>query len=345
MSFDFRPGARIDIDGRSLTAAEAGLETMRLTLGIATHGQAGLVVWPGSKFAGVRPGASISVALGQDETLVMRGAVSTVTELPERLLIMALDATAPLSQTRRSLTFRDMNAADMVSALAAEAGVDTETLDAGTTFPAYAIDNRLSLWRHLCELAALTGADLTSTPEGKLRFAVGSGAQARQLRKGAQIMDWGKARSMPVSSHVFGTHGAASSAGAQAWHQIDPDPLGEEPETALVPGVARSREIADAGARAAALRAARRASRARAVIFGDAAIRPAGSVEILDEDSAGLLAQAAGVPGVGSGGASYRVLTIRHELSPTTGFVTTLDLEGEVEDASALGALTGGLGL
>jgi hypothetical protein len=344
MSFAFRPGARIEIDGQSLDSAEAGLESASVTLAIGAHGQAALTLWPSSKFASTTPGSALSIALGEDKTLVLTGAVAAVAKRPDRLLIEALDATAAFSRTRRSTTFRDLDAADIVKALAAEAGVATATIDGGSTFAAYSIDNRSTLWRHLRALAALTGADLVATADGELRFAAGSGAQVRQLRKGVDLLHWRTETGPALSPPGFGPHGAASTAGPRNWHHLEPDPLGEAPPPAHVPGAARSREVADLAATAAARRAARVATRAYALMPGNAAVRPADTLEIVEQESGALLEQVAGAFGSGAGGSQFRVVTVRHRFDGLSGFTTALALEGAAADVSPAGVLGGGVG-
>jgi hypothetical protein len=345
MSFAFRPTAAIEIDGRRLTAAEAGLERLTVTLALAAHGYAQMVFWPGSKFADVRSGAALTLSLGEDDEVVLTGMVSTVSNRPDRAVIEGLDATGPLSRTRVSTTFRDQSIGDIVRDLAGRAGVTTDTVEGDLTLQAYSIDNRRSLWRHLTELALLTGADLGATPDGKLRFAAGSGAASRRLRHGAELLDWHTESGAKRTSPSFAAYGAASEAGAQNWHFVLPDPLGQATRTARIPGAVRSREVADTVARAAAIRAARAKSGGHALTLGAPKIRPADTIEI-----AGLAGGGPSLPGVGGlgGGESnrYRALAVRHRLDGTSGFTTALALEGMGDDASllgGLGALAGGL--
>ncbi len=49
--------------------------------------------------------------------------------------------------------------------------MDTDKVDGDLKLESYAVDTRRTLWRHLKDLAVLTGADLAADPEGKIRFA------------------------------------------------------------------------------------------------------------------------------------------------------------------------------
>jgi len=346
MSFAFRPTATIEIDGRSLTAAEAGLERLTVTLGVASHGHAELVLWPNSKFASAKPGAAFTLSLGEDNELALTGAISIASSRPSCIVIEALDATAPLSTTRVSTMFRDQSVGDIVRDLAGRADVAIDTVEGDLTLEAYSIDNRRSLWRHLSELAILVGTDLCASADGKLRFAAGSGSESRKLRRGADLIDWHTDSAMTGTSSKFAAYGASSEAGAQNWHFVLPDPLGQAAQTGRVPGAVRSREAAEAASKAAATRAARAKAGGRALTVGAPKIRPADTVEIEGLGGGGISLPGVGAIGLGGGEATqYRVLSVRHRLDGATGFTTALALEG-AEGASllgGLGALAGGL--
>ena len=344
MSFVFRPAATVEIDGRSLTAAEAGLERIEVVLGIGMHGFASLDLWPRSKFADAAPGAAAVVKLG-DET-VLTGKVSAVAKRAGSLRIEALDAAASLSTTRISATFRDLSVADIVDNLASEAGVDTDAVDGDLKLETYSVDTRKSLWRHLKDLAALCGADLAANPEGKLRFTISSGgAPKRTMRFGADLLEWRTVDRDEAPAPGFAAHGAASVGGSRSWHNLLPDPLGGSPAWSRIFGALRSREAADTAIKAAKIRAARSRTPAWSLTLGAPELRPGDVVEVSGLDGGGL-----SLPGVGGlggvGGTLYRAASIRHSFDGMSGFTTALELEGTGEDASlagALGAVAGGL--
>jgi prophage tail gpP-like protein len=348
MSFVFRPAATVEIDGQSLTAAEAGLERLEIVLAAGAHGFAALELWPRSKFASAAPGAVLIVSLGDGET-VLTGKVATVAKRASSLRIEALDATAPLSSTRISATFRDLSVADIVNNLAGEAGVGTDTVDGDLKLETYAVDTRRTLWRHLKDLAALTGADLSASSDGKLRFATPTGGAAkRRLRFGADLLEWRTVDRDQAPAPGFAAHGATSEGGSRAWHTLLPDPLGESPPWSRIFGALRSREAADTAIKAAQIRAARSKTPAWALTLGAPELRLGDVVEISGLDGGGISLPGVGDLGIGGagGGTPYRATSIRHCFDGTSGFTTALELEGTGEDASllgALGALAGGL--
>jgi hypothetical protein len=263
---------------------------------------------------------------------VLTGKVAAVAKRASSLRIEALDATAPLSSTRISATFRDLSIADIVSNLAAEAGVDTDTLDGDLKLETYSVDTRRTLWRYLKDLALLSGADLAASPDGKLRFTIPAGGAAkRTMRFGADLLEWRTVDRDETPAPGFAAHGAASEGGSRSWHNLLPDPLGASPPWSRILGALRSREAADTAIKAAQIRAARSKTPAWSLTLGAPELRPGDVVEISGLDGGGI-----SLPGVGDlggfGGAS--------------GFTTALELEGTGEDAlltGALGALARGL--
>jgi hypothetical protein len=149
-----RPSAVVTIDGRALNAAQAGLVRLRVVLGNGAHHWVELIVWPDSKFARVKPGASLAIALGKvdDEQDVMSGEVTSVLRAGDAVVIEGLSATRALSQARRSQTYVSQSIADIVRDLASE--VDVDEIDASLKLEAYVVDHRRSVWGHLLDPGA-----------------------------------------------------------------------------------------------------------------------------------------------------------------------------------------------
>ena len=348
MSFVFRPAAKVEIDGQGLTAAEAGLERLEVVLAVGAHGFAALELWPRSKFASAAPGAAVVVTLGDGET-VLTGKVAAVAKRASSLRIEALDATAPLSTTRISSTFRDLSVADIVNNLAGEAGVDTDTVDGDLKLESYAVDTRLTLWRHLKDSGGAHRGRPAANPDGKLRFTTPAGGAAkRTLRFGADLLEWRTIDRAETPAPGFAAHGATSEGGSRAWHNLLPDPLGASPPWSRIFGALRSREAADTAVKAAGRSGRRGADAGLGADPRRAGARPGDVVEISGLDGGGISLPGVGDVGIGGagGGTPYRAISIRHCFDGTSGFTTALELEGTGEDASllgALGALAGGL--
>src|SRR6185295_4686285 len=76
-----RPAVVVELAGRQLTAAEAGLGTLQVRLGRGTHDAATLTLWPRSKLATAGVGDPLAVQLGADPDAledVWAGAVTAV---------------------------------------------------------------------------------------------------------------------------------------------------------------------------------------------------------------------------------------------------------------------------
>ena len=310
-----RPSALVTIDGRALSAAEAGLVRLRVVLRNGAHHWTEIVVWPDSKFATAKPGASIAIALGtvDSEEDVLAGAVTSVLRAGDAVVIEGLSATAALSQTRRSQTYVSQSIADIVRDLAS--AVDVDEIEASVKLEAYSADQRRSVWGHLLDLAALSGAELGSSASGGLRFVpIRSGSATRTFRYGAEVLDWqiasnGKTEAAPDVV----PHGAGSEAGQQKWHWLLHDPVGTSGNPSRVIGGFHSREAADALAKALGARAQRAAFRGWVRLVGESKLRPGEIIEITD------------LPGANS--TPLRVVEVAHVFDAWA-FVTSASVEG-----------------
>jgi len=324
-----RPGVRLTVDGRTLTAAEAALVAVTVSLGPSgAHDPAEVMVWPSSRLAGTAPGARLSIALGPqgDEEDVWSGEVTGVAAGADGVVLDGLAATVALSRQRVSQTFLDRSLADVVRDLAAAAGAEIDEVQGDTRLPAYAIDDRRPVWEHLADLARLFGADLGASPAGALRFVPArSGIADWTLRFGADLLAWSGGAGKAPEAPAVAAHGAASEAGAEQWHWLlrSPAAAGAGSSAPLrIPGVVRTQDAAAAAGRALAQRAARAAWAGRFETTGRPAVRPGDLVAV-----AGL---PAGDPG------TLRVRSVAHRLDGRHGFRTTLNVEAAAAAGEAL---------
>ena len=327
MSFAHRPSARIEIAGQSLSAAEAGLQTLEVALGLGRHGRAELTLWTGSKFAGASAGEACTIELGAegDETLVLTGEIIARRQERDGIVLEALDKSGKLSRLRQTITFEDSSIDDIVSRIAGEADMSVQS-DAGDTLAIYYVTAHRPLWDHLRDLAALGGRDLHTGADGTLLFLEGGAGTDHTLRYGAELLGWTViAGETPVPT-TFAAHGTASQSGT--WHWIGTDPLGEDPGQARVIGAFADQSLADTASEASAARSARAALQGQLLVTGDAALRPADTVSVTD------------LPGGDPDG--MRICAVRHRLDGETGFTTTLDIQGGGDGGGLLG-LVGGL--
>jgi hypothetical protein len=312
-----RPNAVVTLEGQSYSAAEAALVRLCASFSVlGSHDFVELRIWPSSKLASAPPGSKLSIALGDSgsETDVWSGEIAAVEAASDRMTITGFAATVALSRTRTSQTYLDQSIADIVRDLAS--AVDIDQVEGDLNLPAYAVDDRRSVWAYLNDLAAIAGAEVGANPAGALRFvSIRSGSADLTLRAGADVIAWHAANSSTPDAPSVAAYGAASEAGADQWHWIlsSPSPQGSGPFTRIPPPI-RTRDAADGMAQVLAARAARAGSRGRLAIVGRADLRPGDLIEI------------ASLPGPDPG--TLRVTAVDHLLDPLSGFTTAVTVEG-----------------
>ena len=303
-----RPTATIDIDGQALTAPEAALVRLRVDLSLGRHDAAALVFWRGSRFSGATPDSEITISLGTDgsDALVFTGKTDRARITESMVVVEALGATAALDRERRSQTYVQQKAVDIVRDLASSISVDSA--DADLELFAYAVDARHTAWRHVNDLGRLSGSDVASSPEGALRFAPPrSGAADHTLRFGATLLGWEFDQRVEPPVPDLVPHGAASEAGREKWHWLLNDPSGEGNSARLIGGF-HSRDAADAMKKSLEARAKRLTVQGTFTAVGEPGMRPGDLVTLADLP--------AGDPGL------LRLLSVRHTLDGRHGFLT-----------------------
>lgn len=324
MTHFFRPSARIEIAGQSLNAAEAGLHSAEISLGLDRHTTARLTLWQGSKFNAAAPGDPITIALGPDgdETRVLTGQITGTGPQTATVTLEAEDATGALSRRRITRTLEEMTLCDIARELGQEAGVQVEA-ESGDNLGVFYADPARTLWDHLRALAHLSGTHLVPTADGALALQA-TGTGRHDLRYGAELLDWDLTKGTAPVALVAGHHGGAGG----HWNWITADPLGDTPDPARIHGVLSDRGTADTASAGAAARAAQATVTGTLMISGAPDIRPGDSLTLVDLPT--------GDPG------GLRVLGVRHSLDGQLGFLTTLRI-GSGEDGGGLLAALGGL--
>lgn len=310
-----RPSAKVTVDGRTLTSAEAALVWAEVDLAVnGAHDAARIKVGRASEFASAAPGASITVALGDSgsEVDVLTGELTAPLAAPDGCVLEAYSATVALSRAWKSQTYVNQSIGDIVNDLAGSAPVDK--VDARIQLGVYYADNGRSVWTHLQTLAAFARADIGSSASGGLRFITSSSSlDTTRLRYGAEVIDWSIGPALTPEAAAFAAHGAGSEAGSSKWHWVLHDPVGAGGSRTRVKGGVATRDAAEAVGRAAEEHAKRAARRGSVLIAGDASIRPGDVVELADVPNADL--------------GALRVLRVQHRLDWRAGFVTRLSVE------------------
>jgi hypothetical protein len=315
-----RPDAHITLNGRSFTAAEGAVARLVVHLSVVgAHDAVTLDLWPGSVLAGASPGARMAVSLGErgETTEVWAGVVDEVGPGPVGTRVSGVAHTAVLSRTRVSRSWAGTSAADIVRDLAGEVPVDE--VEGTTTFDAYAVDARRTVWRHVLALAAHVGAEVGAAADGGLRFVPPrKGGADVVLRKGAELLEWRVGGSTAAAPLPVFAHGAASESGTWSW--LRRDPTGGDP--AVVVGAFRQREAADASTKAREARAARAGLHGEVLAVGNPELR------------AGVLVELDGLEVE-----TVRVREVTHVLDGDRGFTSRLVVEGSGAGAGLLGGL------
>jgi phage protein D len=108
---------------------------------------------------------------------VFTGSVEAVEPGLETTRVTGLSPAHALLRTFVDETFEAKTAGEVVRDLAGRAGVNVARAEDGISFPAYVVDGRRSAWRHLRDLADLSGFDLYLDPEGALVFEAFAGGR------------------------------------------------------------------------------------------------------------------------------------------------------------------------
>lgn len=309
-----RPSARITIDGRALSLAEAAVVRCVVESSVlGKHDRATVVLGPLSPLLDTAAGATAELEIGFGDELetVVTGSAGRVGHLPWGTCLEIASASAELDRARVGRAYVQQSMGDIARDLLGEAGVDEGEIDAGPTIAIYNVDERRSAWHHLRSLAALHGAELSSAGDGGVNLRPPKTGRAdHSIRAGAALLGWIAGERTPgAEPRATGAFSAASEQGSDAWSLVRHESSGAGDHD-VVPGV---RDQDRASARDSALADAHRRSGgfAKAAITGIAVLRAGDLVDLDDVDRA-------------SG--TYRALAVDHRVDDR-GFVSLLTLE------------------
>jgi phage protein D len=272
---------------------------------------------------GIKPsvGDEAAIELGYSDGLVqvIRGKVVSVEFGLTSTRVIGLSPASNLLRYFYDHTYQDKKAGEIVSDLAGQAGVAVASAQSGTAFPAYVIDGRQSAYRHMRDLADLSGFDLCINWEGKLVFEAYAGGKAvHVLESGKHILELEMHHSQPRSRSVEAwgeSPGGGRSALAWSWLTKDfhssKGSAGEgTPKLLVERSSLRTAEAAQAAAEAMHTNVQRQAVRGRLLVQGSARIR---------------LGDAVRLAGVGEDlNKTYQVRTVTHRLTKSSGFTTAV---------------------
>jgi len=171
-------------------------------------------------------GDELKISLGYDDgepNLILSGVVSQIKKnivVGSRLVLS--NGSHRLSKSRINASYEEQSAGDIISALAADVEVETETVEAGYTYPYYVIDDRKSVYSHMLKIARDNGFELYFSSDGKLNLSSLSSAEVKQeFFYGIDIIALNLDEAEPLfkKQRVVGS-GATSSEGADSWPWI-----------------------------------------------------------------------------------------------------------------------------
>jgi phage protein D len=218
-------------------------------------------------------------------------------------------------------TYENKTAGAMVRDLCNRASVDVATADDGITFPAYVVDGRRSFYRHILDLAELSGLDAYINADGKLVFEKFVGGKTVHVFEYAkQILELEVHRAPALASQVttFG-ESPGGGRGANAWAWLTRDFSGLKGTAGsgnsmllLERSPLRTAEAARAAADAAFTTIDRRTLRGRLVTYGTPEVKLGDAIKLqqVPDDSLNR---------------SFQVRGVKHRIHKVAGFTTTIE--------------------
>ncbi len=264
--------------------------------------------------------AKIELGFEDELTQVMLGKVVTADNGLTTRRVIGHGAARLLLAASATETFLSLTAGQIVERLAELAAVPVDRAEPGITFPAYVIDGRRNLYRHLHDLADLCGFDLYVNSDGKLVFApFRSGNAIHIFEFGKQIIELQMEQRPPLAGQVqvFG-ESAGGGQGDNAWAWLTKDFSGlkgtggeAQPILLLEQTVARTGEAAQAIAEAAFTRLERQRLRGTLFSTGQPKVKLGDAIELR------------GLPDATVNG-TFQVRRVRHRIDKTRGFTTRI---------------------
>jgi len=277
---------------------------------------------------GLRParGDDVRVELGytddDDLTRVMIGTVTAVEAGLTRTRVVAHAGASLFLHATTDRTFESKTAGAIVRDLAGSAGVEVAAADEGINFPAYVVDGRQSLYRHVRDLADLCGFDVYLDPSGKLvfrRFAGSGTVHVFEYAKHLMELSVLETPAPAVTVEAWG-ESPGLGRGSNAWAWLTKDfggskgTSGRGSGTVLLERAAlRTAEAAQKAADSAFTATVRREVRGRMVGLG----RP--------QLALGDAVRLSGVP-TRDLDQTYQVRSVTHRITKSGGFTTAAEI-------------------
>jgi phage protein D len=280
-----------------------------------------------------------TIALGyQDEgtTAVFAGTIVGIRRaVGGHVRLTVANGTAGLAALRMQQSYESQTAGQVVSALAAAAGVDPGDIADGPDLAYLVLDGSRSAWGHIARLARISGHVARVNADGALDFlAPDDGDPVQTFAWGGDVLALERTES-PAAFDAVSVHGegAAGSQGADAWNWLVKQRLSITGEAG---GGSRARSFTDRALRTAD------AVRAAAQAVADAAARGAtrGTLRVPGAPKVvpGRRVALAGTPG-GALDGPVLVTRVRHTFDKRAGFRTEIAFVAAAGGAAGLPGL------
>lgn len=216
-------------------------------------------------------------------------------------------------------TYEEKNAGQIVRDLADQAGISVATVENGIAFPAYVVDGRRCVARHLHDLADLCGFDLYINADNELVFKqFTGGATVHVLDYARHILELEIVRNPATVSQVEAWGESAGSGAADTWAWLTKDfsalrgTAGTgDARRLLERPVLRTGVAARSAANALLTDLQRRAVGGSVVIAGRPEVKLGDAVRLREAPEASL-------------NGDYQVRSVTHHLNKQTGFTTAI---------------------
>jgi prophage tail gpP-like protein len=264
----------------------------------------------------------VTIELGYEEddelTQVMVGGIVSVDPGLTTSRATGHSAAQKLLRTFVDKTYEGKTAAQIVRDLSGKAGVDVATADSGITFPAYVVDGRRNVHRHMSDIAAYCGFDLYINSDGELVFEqFTNGDTVHTLEYAKHIVELAVEQNDALAGQVevFGESPGGGQA-EEAWAWLTKDFSSQkgtvgsgDPILLLERPVLRTAVAARTAAEAAHTRIERRSIRGRLMIAGRPQVKLGDAIRLRDVPESAL-------------NGTFQVRGVTHRLSKVDGFTT-----------------------
>jgi hypothetical protein len=300
--------------------------------------------------SGIAVEEAVSIELGHDgrRETVFTGNVISVRSTLQGAHIRALGKMRALLDLRTAAFYENQSVGTIVSDLISQAGLSEGTIDDGPTLPRFAVDRRVSAYRHVRGLAGRLGFELYTDRSGNVMFhglgnaagldaagglgaVAGAAASALGLGGSGEGYEFGKhllssvavRRTASVETIEIGGESPMSSQGDTTSYWLS---AGENQNHGQAGGggtsllfmdpAARTKDLADRFAGGHLAARARRHYQIEATVLGRSSLELGNTVQL------------SGVPDELINGSGY-VRAIRHSYGAAAGFITTVRISVE----------------